>query len=288
MTAALPALDPDLLKTLNRIADALERIAPQALEKNDFSSDAYVWNGARKCLVSRPVSAHAKLDLLLGIDRVKAILYENTRRFMHGYPANHALLWGARGMGKSSLVKAVHQNLLAEKPDGLILVEITRDDLSTLMPLLEMLADAPRPVILFCDDLSFAADDPGYKSLKSVLEGGLSSPENLLFYATSNRRHLMARDMIENESGTALHPGEAIEENVSLSDRFGLWLGFYGCDEEIYQQMVRHYADHFGIKIAPDVLQAEAFEWAITRGARSGRVAWQFIRDQAGRQAVRL
>jgi predicted AAA+ superfamily ATPase len=284
----MPTDSTILLPTLTRIAEALERLCPHPIEKNDFSSDAYLWQGAQLSLLPRPIKAVASLDLLLGIDHPKQILLENTHRFMRGYPANHALLWGARGMGKSSLVKAVHRHLLDQQPNGLILVEITGDDLPTLMPLLEILATAPRPVVVFCDDLSFGTDDNRYKTLKSVLEGGLSSPDNLLFYATSNRRHLMSRDMIENERSSAIHPGEAIEENVSLSDRFGLWLGFHGCDEATYQHMVRQYADHYRLSITPETLRAAAFEWAITRGARSGRVAWQFIRDLAGQQQVRL
>jgi len=224
------------------------------------------------------------LDLLQGIDRVRDILLDNTRRFASGLPANNVLLWGARGMGKSSLVKAVHATINATSPHALALVEIHREDITGLPRLLTTLRPSPRRVLLFCDDLSFDQQDTSYKSLKAVLEGGIEGrPANVVFYATSNRRHLLSRDMIENERSTALNPGEAVEEKVALSDRFGLWLGFHACDQETYQAMVRGYAGRYGLDVPPEQLRAEAAEWAITRGARSGRVAWQFIQDLAGR-----
>jgi predicted AAA+ superfamily ATPase len=216
-------------------------------------------------------------------------LLDNTRRFAAGYPANNALLWGARGMGKSSLVKAVHGTIAAETEGKLVLVEIHREDLSSLPRLLAVLRESPRRFILFCDDLSFDADDTTYKSLKAVLEGGIEGrPKNVLFYATSNRRHLMPRDMIENESSTGINPGEAVEEKVSLSDRFGLWLGFHNCDQDTFFEILDDYVARYGLDIDRKTLRAEAIEWSMTRGARSGRVAWQYIQDLAGRQKKQL
>ena len=277
-SAALEAL-------LHRIADALDRLAPPGAPRNDLAAaDAFVWHADRGWLEPVPQVSRVDLDLLQGIERVRDILLENTRRFAAGLPANNVLLWGARGMGKSSLVKAVHATVNAAAPGSLVLVEIHREDIPTLPRLLALLRETPRRCLLFCDDLSFDQQDASYKSLKAVLEGGIEGrPANVVLYATSNRRHLLSRDMIENERSTAINPGEAVEEKVSLSDRFGLWLGFHACDQETYQAMVRGYALRFGLALPPEQLRAEAAEWAITRGARSGRVAWQFIQDLAGR-----
>ena len=278
-------LDPALVTTLQRIADALERSAPPKAAPFDFSAaDGFVWHAERACLSPVPIIARVELPLLVGIDRQVNQLLENTRRFAAGLPANNALLWGARGMGKSSLIKAVHAVINAETSGGLALVEIQRDDIATLPVLLELLRHQTRRALIFVDDLSFDAEDTSYKSLKAVLEGGIEGrPDNVLFYATSNRRHLLSRDMIENERATAINPGEAIEEKVSLSDRFGLWLGFHTCDQATYFAMVDAYAEYFGLVIEPDQLHAEANEWSVIRGSRSGRVAWQFTQDLAGR-----
>jgi predicted AAA+ superfamily ATPase len=275
-----------LLTALTRIAEALERIAPPPPGPIDLSAaDAFVWHPKRGAL--SPVTKVARVDigLLQGVDRVRAILLDNTRRFAAGLPANNAMLWGARGMGKSSLVKAVHA-VVCEAGHKLALIEIHREDIATLPALLEQLRPSPRRVLVFCDDLSFEREDADYKALKSVLDGGIEGrPANVLFYATSNRRHLMPRDMIENEASTAITPGEATEEKVSLSDRFGLWLGFHGCDQATYFAMVAAYAADRGLPIAGEALRAKAAEWATTRGARSGRVAWQFIEDLTGQLA---
>ena len=275
---------------LSRIADALDRLSPPQAPAPDFTAaDAFVWHADTERL--EPVTAvnRVALDLLKGIDRARDILLENTRRFAAGLPANNALLWGARGMGKSSLIKAVHATVLDEVKN-LILIEIHRDDIVSLPRLLPLLrAGAARRFIVFCDDLSFDGQDTTYKSLKALLEGGIEGrPENVLFYATSNRRHLMPRDMIENERSTAITPGEAVDEKVSLSDRFGLWLGFHNCDQETYFAMVDGYAERFGLGVSAEILHTDANEWSITRGARSGRVAWQFIQDLAGRLGKRL
>jgi uncharacterized protein len=270
---------------LLRIAAALDRLAPPARPQNDLeAADAFVWHADREGLEPVPAVNRVDLDLLQGIDRVRDILLENTRRFAQGFPANNVLLWGARGMGKSSLVKAAHAQVNAEQPRSLVLVEIHREDIPTLPRLLALLRQSTRRSILFCDDLSFDQQDTSYKSLKAVLEGGIEGrPANVVLYATSNRRHLLSRDMIENERSTAINPGETVEEKVSLSDRFGLWLGFHACDQETYQAMVAGYARRYGLDMPAEQLRAEAAEWAITRGARSGRVAWQFIQDLAGR-----
>jgi predicted AAA+ superfamily ATPase len=281
-------LDPALL---TRIAEALERLAPPALSQADFeAADAFVWQAERARLSPVPKVNRVDLGLLRGIDRVRDLLAENTLRFAKGLPANNALLWGARGMGKSSLVKAVHAetNRLTDKTT-LKLVEIHREDIDSLPVLLALLRDAPFHFIVFCDDLSFDSDDTSYKSLKAALEGGIEGrPDNVIFYATSNRRHLMPRDMIENERSTAINPGEAIEEKVSLSDRFGLWLGFHKCSQDEYLEMVFGYAKHFKLKASDEAIRAEAIEWAATRGARSGRTAFQYIQDLAGRLGQRL
>ena len=274
---------------LERIAAALDRLAPPAPPAPDLAgADAFLWHTDPDRL--EPVAQVARVDLglLVGIDRARDTLLENTRRFASGLPANNALLWGARGMGKSSLVKAVHGAVLAE---GLALkiVEVAREDLATLPRLLGHLRAAPHRVLLFCDDLSFSHDDAQYKSLKAVLDGGIAGrPDNVLFYATSNRRHLMPRDMIENERGSAISPSEATEEKVSLSDRFGLWIGFHHCSQYDFLEMVRSYAEHYRLPIDDETLEARAKEWAMTRGGRSGRVAWQFIQDLAGELGTRL
>ncbi len=282
--------DKNLPPLLSRVADALDRLAPPAAPEPDFdAAEAFVWHPDGEWL--EPIAAvnRVDLDLLLGIDRARDTLVENTRRFAAGLPANNALLWGARGMGKSSLVKAVHATVAADSDVGLVLVEIHREDVASLPRLLVKLRGVGRRFILFCDDLSFDGGDTTYKSLKALLEGGIEGrPENVLFYATSNRRHLMPRDMIENERSTAINPAEAVDEKVSLSDRFGLWLGFHGCDQDTYFAIIEGYAARFGLDIEPAAMRAEANEWSVTRGARSGRVAWQFIQDLAGRQGKRL
>jgi predicted AAA+ superfamily ATPase len=277
--------EPDLHALLHRLVQAVERLAPPRLPEVDLgAADAFVWEAQAHEL--RPVErvSAIPLDLLVGIDRVRDILLANTERFAAGRPANNALLWGARGMGKSSLIKAVHRTINDRDPDALVLIEIHREDIDSLPRLLQRLTSAGRRCLLFCDDLSFDPGDTSYKSLKGVLEGGIEGrPDNVLFYATSNRRHLLPRDMIENERETAIHPGEAVEEKVSLSDRFGLWLGFHPCSQDAYLEMVRGYVRHFGLSIDADQLRRDALEWAQTRGARSGRVAWQYVQDLAGR-----
>lgn len=281
--------DKDFKDRLDRIAAALERLAPAEPPAQDMdSADAFVWQPDGDRLQPVPSVSRVPLELLRGIDRVRDILLDNTRRFADGLPANNALLWGARGMGKSSLVKATHAEIAGD--DGaLVLIEIHREDIESLPRLLDLLRKSDRRFVLFCDDLSFDQDDTSYKSLKAVLDGGIEGrPENVIFYATSNRRHLMPRDMIENERSTAINPSEAVEEKVSLSDRFGLWLGFQNCDQDTYLAMVRGYAKAFGLKADDETLRAEAIEWSVTRGGRSGRVAWQFIQDLAGRLGTRL
>jgi len=284
----------DLRPLLHRIADALERLAPEAqVQASLDAADAFIWLAENHRLDPVKTVNRVEYHLLQGIDRQAGQLLDNTRRFAKGLPANNALLWGARGMGKSSLVKAVHAevNTSAQENghDRLMLVEIHREDIPSLPGLLHILRDCGRPCVLFCDDLSFDGEDASYKSLKAVLEGGIEGrPSNVIFYATSNRRHLMPRDMIENERSTAIHTSEAVEEKVSLSDRFGLWLGFHNCDQDIYFAMIEGYAAHFGLEIPLDQLRAEAKEWSITRGSRSGRVAWQFIQDLAGRLGRKL
>jgi predicted AAA+ superfamily ATPase len=248
-------------------------------------ADAYHWDAARNNLVPVTEVSRIPLDLLRGIDGAADTLLQNTMQFARGHGANNALLWGARGMGKSSLVKAAHATVASELPDNkrLILVEINREDLTSLPALMGAIAGLDAQFIVFCDDLSFDKDESSYKSLKTILDGGLSGrPQNVLFYATSNRRHLMPRDMIENERSTAINPSEAVEEKISLSDRFGLWLGFHNCDQDTYLEMIRRYVAHYGIEIGEDELKARAIEWAATRGARSGRVAIQFVRHIAG------
>lgn len=273
---------------LIRIAEALERLAPAPMPAPDFAAEAFVWHTAPDRL--EPVARVARVDiaLLIGVDRSRDTLLANTRQFAAGLSANNALLWGARGMGKSSLVKAVHAQVRAEGHD-LKIVELSREDLPSVQRLLAHLRAAPHRFLLFCDDLSFSHDDQHYKSLKAVLDGGIEGrPENVLFYATSNRRHLMPRDMIENERSTAINPSEAVEEKVSLSDRFGLWLGFHPCSQDDYLDMIRGYCAAHGVDFDDETLRAEAVEWQATRGARSGRVAWQFFCDLAARKGVKL
>ncbi|MDP7604746.1 MAG: ATP-binding protein [Alphaproteobacteria bacterium] len=282
--------DPDLTPLLQRVADALERLSPPPGEVVDLAAaETFIWRAESNRLEPVPEVNRVELGLLHGIDQVRDILLDNTRRFAQGLPANNALLWGARGMGKSSLVKAVHATINAETNGALALVEIHREDIPSLPRLLKLCAASDRHCLLYCDDLSFGSEDSSYKSLKAVLEGGIEGrPENVLFYATSNRRHLMPRDMIENERSTAINPAEAVEEKVSLSDRFGLWLGFHGCNQEQYLAMIEGYVEHYGLAAEAEALRRDAIEWAATRGARSGRVAWQFIQDLAGRQGKRL
>ncbi|MCC6008597.1 MAG: ATP-binding protein [Rhodobacteraceae bacterium] len=271
-----------------RIAAALERMSSAPPPPPDFdAAEGFVWHVDPDRLVPVPRIARVGIDLLVGIDRSRDTLLANTLRFARGEAANNALLWGARGMGKSSLVKAVHASAAAEAP-GLKLVEIQREDLPSIGRLLGLLRDAPdRRFLLFCDDLSFSHDDSHYKTLKAVLDGGIEGrPANVLFYATSNRRHLMPRDMIENERSSSITPSEAVEEKVSLSDRFGLWLGFHPCTQDEYLAMIRGYCDAHGLAIGDADLRAEAIEWSQTRGGRSGRVAWQFFTDLAGRRGL--
>jgi uncharacterized protein len=298
---------PSAAKSLNgpsehdpseRIARALEAIAlhlstasPASAAANSLGqADAFIWHPDGR-LAPVPRVSRVDIGLLKGIDRMRDILIENTERFANGLPANNALLWGARGMGKSSLVKAAHASInLSRKPaDRLKLIEIHREDIESLPELMDLLRGSAFHFIVFCDDLSFDGNDASYKSLKAVLEGGIEGrPDNVILYATSNRRHLLSREMIENERSTAINPGEAVEEKVSLSDRFGLWLGFHRCSQDEYLAMVKGYCSHFGIKLPEEELEREALEWSTTRGSRSGRVAWQFTQELAGRLGVRL
>lgn len=276
-------------KTLHRIAAALERLSPAPEAAPDFAAaSAFVWHANPDRLEPVTRVNRVGVELLVGVDRSRDTLMANTVQFASGLPANNALLWGARGMGKSSLVKAVHGAVHADYT-GLKMVEVQREDLPSIGRCLNLLRDVPERFILFCDDLSFGHDDAHYKSLKAVLDGGIEGrPENVVLYATSNRRHLMPRDMIENERSTAISPSEAVEEKVSLSDRFGLWLGFHPCDQDEYLAMIRGYCDAYGVTIDDATLRAEAIEWQATRGSRSGRVAWQYFTDLAGRRGVTL
>ncbi len=277
-----------MTEPLDRIAAALERLAPAPMPAPDFTAEAFVWHTQPDRLEPVAHVSRVDLSLLIGVNRSRDTLLVNTRHFAAGLPANNALLWGARGMGKSSLVKAVHATVRAEGHD-LKIVELSREDLPSVQRLLAHLRATPHRFLLFCDDLSFSHDDQHYKSLKAVLDGGIEGrPENVLFYATSNRRHLMPRDMIENERSTAISPSEAVEEKVSLSDRFGLWLGFHPCSQDDYLDMIRGYCAAHGVKVPDDRLLAEAIEWQATRGGRSGRVAWQFFCDLAAREGVRI
>jgi predicted AAA+ superfamily ATPase len=292
-TAAQSFIAAGQSDVLVRIADALERLAPQRGKTNDLTAaDAFVWHPDGR-LVPVPHVNRVEMSLLKGIDRVRDMLIENTERFANGLPANNALLWGARGMGKSSLVKASQANVnaaLAKKGKRpLKLIEIHREDIESLPELMAITRASEFRFIVFCDDLSFDNDDTSYKSLKAVLEGGIEGrPDNVIFYATSNRRHLLARDMIENERSTGINPGEAVEEKVSLSDRFGLWLGFHRCSQDEFLAMIDSYIAHYKVDIDPEQLRREALEWSTTRGSRSGRVAWQYVQDLAGRLGVAL
>ena len=286
-----------LLQRLERLAAALERLAPRTPAEPDFeAAEAFVWHADRQSFEAVQHVNRVPLALLKGLGHIAPQLVDNTERFARGLPANNALLWGARGMGKSSLVKAVHAqvhsqlaNELSAAGTDLKLVEIHREDISSLPSCLSAMRGSDHRFLVFCDDLSFDKDDTSYKSLKAVLEGGIEGrPENVIFYATSNRRHLMPRDMVENERSTAINPSEAVEEKVSLSDRFGLWLGFHNCSQDEFLDMVRGYAAHYKLKIKAEELDRAALEWSMTRGARSGRVAWQFIQDLAGRMGCKL
>lgn len=287
-------IDDQLLQRMERIAQALERRSPPSIARLALDdAAAFVWEPDQEHL--RPIArvAAIAIDLLQGIERVRDILLDNTRRFADGLPANNALLWGSRGMGKSSLIKATHASVnVGAREQGrkaLKLIEIHREDIESLPEVMAFIRDLDQRFLVFCDDLSFDAADTSYKSLKAALEGGIEGrPENVLFYATSNRRHLLPRDMMENERSTAINPSEAVEEKVSLSDRFGLWIGFHRCSQDEYLAMVRGYAAHFGLAMQDEALEREALEWATTRGSRSGRVAWQYIQDLAGRLGVRL
>jgi predicted AAA+ superfamily ATPase len=272
-----------------RIAEALERLAPPKPAAPDLClADAFVWHPSPPCLSPVARVSRVEIGLLQGIEQQKAILLENTARFAKGLPANNAMLWGARGMGKSSLVKAAHAAVNADG-GALVLIEIHREDIRSLPELLNLLRAQERRCLILCDDLSFEREDSDYKALKSVLDGGIEGrPENVLFYATSNRRHLMPRDMIDNERSTAINPGESVEEKVSLSDRFGLWLGFHNSSQDVFFAMIEGYANAYDLPIGPEELRAAAVEWSVTRGGRSGRVAWQFIQDIAGRLGVTL
>ena len=292
---SLSLANTELLVELRRIADSLERLIPQEQPKADLASaEAFIWHADLSRLSPVHRVNRVELGLLRGIDRVRDQLNDNTERFAKGYPANNALLWGARGMGKSSLVKASHAYALEKLRDlnalpPLKLIEIHREDIDSLPALMAIVRESPYRFIVFCDDLSFDANDTSYKSLKAVLEGGIEGrPDNVIFYATSNRRHLLPRDMMDNERGTAINPGEAIEEKVSLSDRFGLWLGFHKCSQDEYLEMVRAYAHHYGITMNIAQIEHESLEWSTTRGSRSGRTAFQYIQDLAGRLGIQL
>ena len=283
-------MDNRLVELATRIAEALERLAPPPPPPLDLgSAEAFVWHPQPAHLAPVPRVSRVEMELLKGVERQKQILLDNTRRFAQGFPANNAMLWGARGMGKSSIVKAIHAVVAREVGGTLALIEIHREDIRTLPDLLNMLRGQTRRCLILCDDLSFEREDADYKALKSVLDGGIEGrPDNVLFYATSNRRHLMPRDMIENERSTAINPNEAIEEKVSLSDRFGIWLGFHNCDQDTFFAMIDGYAAAMKLPITTEDLHAQAVEWSMTRGGRSGRVAWQFIQDVAGRLSVRV
>ena len=277
--------DNELKAVLERIANALERMAPQQVKNHSVEgADAFVWQTEPEKLVPIEKINRVKLNLLHGIDQQIETLRGNTKRFSIGFSANNALLWGARGTGKSSLVKAIHDEINQKTPGALVLIEIHREDINTLPKLLNILSKSSRQCLLFCDDLSFEMEDSTFKSLKAVLEGGIEGrPANIIFYATSNRRHLMPRDMIENERSNAIHTAEAVEEKVSLSDRFGLWLGFHPVKQNIFFDMIESYAKEYKLEVDQKTLHAEALEWSMTRGSRSGRVAYQFIQDLAGR-----
>jgi predicted AAA+ superfamily ATPase len=287
-------MDRPVAEMLSRIAAALERLAPPPPAAPDLSlAEGFVWQPGPLRLMPVAHIARVPIGLIQGVDQQKRMVLENTARFADGFPANNAMLWGARGMGKSSLVKAAHAAVAAESRGNgispLKLIEIHRDDLRTLPDLLNLLRGRGERCVILCDDLSFEREDADYKALKSVLDGGIEGrPANVLFYATSNRRHLMPREMIDNERSTAINPGEAVEEKVSLSDRFGLWIGFHNCDQPTFFAMIEGYAEAYGLPIERDALRAGAIEWSVTRGGRSGRVAWQYIQDLAGRLGVKI
>jgi uncharacterized protein len=282
-------MNPAMLDLVTRIAEALERLAPAPAPQLDLAgADAFVWHPSPAHLAPVAKVSRVDISLLQGVEHQKTILLENTLRFARGLPANNAMLWGSRGMGKSSLVKAAHAVANAELPGSLALIEIHREDIRTLPELLNLLRGEARRCLILCDDLSFEKEDADYKALKSVLDGGIEGrPDNVLFYATSNRRHLMPRDMVENERSTAINPDEAVHEKISLSDRFGLWIGFHNCDQPTFFAMVDGYAQAMGLPIGQEELHAAAVEWSVTRGGRSGRVAWQFIQEMAGRLGVK-
>jgi predicted AAA+ superfamily ATPase len=289
--APVMGVEERIARALEAIAAGMAAASPQASNADALANaDAFVWHPDGR-LAPVPHVSRVDLSLLKGIDRMRDILIENTERFAGGLPANNALLWGARGMGKSSLVKAAHASVNADRKVAgrLKLIEIHREDIESLPALMALLRNSDFNFIVFCDDLSFDGNDASYKSLKAVLEGGIEGrPENVILYATSNRRHLLAREMVENERSTAINPGEAVEEKVSLSDRFGLWLGFHRCSQDEYLAMVNGYCSHFGIELDNAELEREALEWSTTRGSRSGRVAWQFTQELAGRMGVRI
>ena len=285
-------IDENLNHKLDQLIAILSRMAPaEAKPLNMDHCDCFVWNPDKLALTPVKHVNRIDIDLIKGVDQARDALIENTRQFANGLPANNVLLWGARGMGKSSLVKSVQAKINEENADKLPLklIEIHREDIGTLPVLLTELRKTPYRSIIFCDDLSFDQDDTSYKSLKAALDGGVEGrPENVVFYATSNRRHLMPREMIDNESSTAVNPSEAIEEKVSLSDRFGLWLGFHKCAQDEYLDMIDGYVRHYGLDEPLDKIHHDALEWATTRGNRSGRVAWQFIMELAGRLGKKL
>ena len=284
----------DIAAILKEIHASIERAVPPLPKDADLSAaDAFVWHAEPVPHLQAVMKVNrVELSLLKAVDRNRDMILENTQRFAEGLPANNALLWGARGMGKSSLVKACHaavNKALEGRKSPLKLIEIAREDIDSLPSLMNILRAHEERCILFCDDLSFDPGETAYKSLKAVLDGGIEGrPDNVLFYATSNRRHLMPRDMIENERSTSINPSEAVQEKVSLSDRFGLWIGFHNCSQDDYLSMVNGYVEQYGIKVDPDQLRASALEWSTTRGSRSGRVAWQFIQDLAGEKGVKL
>lgn len=285
-----PAND-EFVTLLSRIAVALERLAPAPPPPSDLgAAAAFIWNAPQRRLEPVAKVNRVDIDLLRGIDQTRDILIDNTRRFAKGLPANNALLWGARGMGKSSLVKAAHHLVNEETGGKLKLVEIHREDIESLPQLMTLVRANPALYfIVFCDDLSFDANDTSYKSLKAALEGGIEGrPLNMIFYATSNRRHLLPRDMMENERSTAINPSEAVQEKVSLSDRFGLWLGFHNCSQDEFLSMIEGYVKRLNLEVKPEEVRSQAIEWTATRGSRSGRVAWQFVQDLAGRLGVRI
>ena len=283
-------IDQELKENVTRIAAALERLAPREAVKSDaIQGDAFVWRADESSLKLVTNVSRIDLSLLRGIERPKSILLENTERFGRGLPANNALLWGARGMGKSSLVKAVHKKIIDNIPGSLALIEIHREDIISLPILLNILRDCPKQFLVFCDDLSFDPGETDYKALKAVLEGGIEGrPPNVIFYATSNRRHMISRESMEDEAAGSVNPSDIIDDKISLSDRFGLWLGFHSCDQPTFLEMVKSYVDYYNLDIGDDALKAGSIEWSITRGSRSGRVAWQYVQDLAGRLGTKL